>query len=153
MLFIGITKMHTLYCKILVGGNFGEFGEPNTIYQYFTQPNSRFTKVANVSYCKFANIFPRQTLIHQKFYATKILHYTIFENCGHENKDPWIWLHVRKFIMHTVVNNELQLFGIDYNRQVILLQKFTTTIHWKYLEGENIGEFMAIHHIFTLQMS
>ena len=55
--------------------------------------------------------------------------------------------------MHTVVNNELQLFGIDYNRQVILLQKFTTTIHWKYLEGENIGEFMAIHHIFTLQMS
>ena len=35
------------------GGNFGRFGERNTIRQYFTQPNSRFTTVR-----KFANIFP-----------------------------------------------------------------------------------------------
>ena len=28
-----------------------------------------------------------------------------------------------------------------------------TTVCGKYLEGENIGEFVAIRHIFTLQMS
>ena len=40
----------------------GEFGKTNVICQYFTQPNSRFTKVANVSYCKFANIFLTKVL-------------------------------------------------------------------------------------------
>ena len=33
------------------------FDELNVTHQYFTQPNSRFTKVANVSFCKFVNIF------------------------------------------------------------------------------------------------
>ena len=48
--------------------------------EYFTQPNSRFTKRANVSYCKFANIFLTKThkmIDSPKFYPTKILHYTI----------------------------------------------------------------------------
>ena len=31
-----------------------------TNIKIFTQPNSRFTKVTNDSYCKFANIFPCQ---------------------------------------------------------------------------------------------
>ena len=43
------------------GGNFDEFGKTNAICQYFTLPNSRFTKVADVSYCKFANIFLAKT--------------------------------------------------------------------------------------------
>ena len=50
--------------------NFGEFGKKNVILQYFTQPNSVFTKVANVSYCKFANTFLAKNLkrsIHQSF--------------------------------------------------------------------------------------
>ena len=48
------------------GENFGEFGETNAICQYFTQPNSRFTKVPNVSCCIFANIF----LIKKYIYIT-----------------------------------------------------------------------------------
>ena len=52
----------TVWRKILAEENFGEFGKTNVIRQYFTQPNSRFTKVANVSYCKFANIFLAKTL-------------------------------------------------------------------------------------------
>ena len=54
--------------------NFGEFGKINAIRQYFTQPNSKFTKVANVSYCKFANIFLAKTLkqlIRQSFTLPK----------------------------------------------------------------------------------
>ena len=42
----------------------------NVTRQYFTQPNSRFTKVANISYCKFPNIFLAKTLkqlIRQSF--------------------------------------------------------------------------------------
>ena len=31
---------------------FSEFGITNFICQYYTQPNSRFTEVANVSYCR-----------------------------------------------------------------------------------------------------
>ena len=46
-----------------------------------TQPNSRFTEVvADVSYCKFANIFPHQNseMINlPKFYPAKILLYSI----------------------------------------------------------------------------
>ena len=41
---------------------------------------SRFTKVANVSYCKFANISLCQnseTINSPKFYPAKILHYTL----------------------------------------------------------------------------
>ena len=56
------------------GENFGEFGKTNVIHQYFTQPNSRFTKVANVSYRKFVNILPKfwndrfaKVLPHQNF--------------------------------------------------------------------------------------
>ena len=37
----------------LGGGNFGDFGETNTIHQYFTQPNYWFTKVADVNLPKF----------------------------------------------------------------------------------------------------
>ena len=43
-------------------GKLNKFGEMNVICQYFAQPNSRFTKVANVSYCKFANAFLTKTL-------------------------------------------------------------------------------------------
>ena len=43
-----------------IAKNFGELGEPNSIHQYFTQPNSRVTTVANVCYCKFAKNFPHQ---------------------------------------------------------------------------------------------
>ena len=32
-----------------MGEKFGKFGEPNTIRQYFTPPNSRFIKVAMVA--------------------------------------------------------------------------------------------------------
>ena len=42
--------------------NFGGFGETSVIRQNFTQPNSRFTKVSNVSYCKLTNIFLAKTL-------------------------------------------------------------------------------------------
>ena len=38
--------------KFWQGRNFGKFGKTNVTHQYFTQSNSRFTKVANVSYCK-----------------------------------------------------------------------------------------------------
>ena len=63
--------------------NFGEFGKKNVILQYFTQPNSVFTKVANVSYCKFANIFltknlkrsiHHKVLLHQNFVLYGISH-------------------------------------------------------------------------------
>ena len=60
--------------KFWRGENFGEFGETNAIRQYFTQPNSMFTKVANVSYCKFVNIFLTKTLkrsIRQSFIPPK----------------------------------------------------------------------------------
>ena len=63
-----------------MGENFGGFGERNAIRQCFTQPNSRFTTVANVSYCKIANILPRQnpeTIDPPKFYPAKILHYAV----------------------------------------------------------------------------
>ena len=66
--------------EIFGGENFGRCGKRNAIRQYFTQPNSRFTTVANVSYCNFANTFPRQNpeMIDQpKFYPAKILHYTV----------------------------------------------------------------------------
>ena len=57
-----------------------EFGKKNVIGQHFTQPNSIFTKVANVSYCKFINIFLTKTLKQlidlPKFYPTRILCYT-----------------------------------------------------------------------------
>ena len=58
--------------------NYGEFGEMNAIRQYFTQPNSRFTKVAKVSNCKFANIFLTKTLkrsIRQSFAPPKFVLY------------------------------------------------------------------------------
>ena len=62
-LFITLcTETDTIQCKILAGEHFGEFGKTNVICQYFAQPNSRFTKVANVGYCKFANIFLTTTL-------------------------------------------------------------------------------------------
>ena len=35
-----------IIAQICGGEDFGKF-EPNAIHQYFTQPNSRFTKVAN----------------------------------------------------------------------------------------------------------
>ena len=60
--------------------NFGEFGETNAIQQYFTQPNSRFTK-ANVSYCKFINILlakTHKTIDLPKFYPAKILCHMVF---------------------------------------------------------------------------
>ena len=59
--------------KILVGENFGEFGETTVICQYFTQPNSRFAKVAKVTYYKFANIFlaNSETIDSPKFYPPK----------------------------------------------------------------------------------
>ena len=75
-----IGKNITIQHKILVGEN---FGKPNTICQYFTPPNSRFTKVAmlaNVSYCKFTNIFPCQNSEMNespKFYPAKILCYMV----------------------------------------------------------------------------
>ena len=72
---IKIYAINTVQYKILVGENFGEFCKTNAIHQYFTQPNSRFTKVANVSYCKFANIFldkTHKTIDSPKFYPTKI---------------------------------------------------------------------------------
>ena len=65
------------------GENFGEFGETNIIHQYFTQLNSRFTKVANVSCCKSANIFLAKTdkmIDSPKFYPTKIVHYTLYNS-------------------------------------------------------------------------
>ena len=67
---ISLLPFPILYSANFGGENFGKFGETNVICQYFTQPNSRFTKVANVSYCKFANIFLAKTLkqsIHQSF--------------------------------------------------------------------------------------
>ena len=50
--------------KYRIAQNFGreKLGEMNVIRQYFTQPNSRFIKVANVSYCKFAKFFLAKTL-------------------------------------------------------------------------------------------
>ena len=66
--------VRTVQSKILAGENFGKFGKTNIILQYFTQPNSRFTKVANVSYCKFTNIFLAKTLkrlIRQSFTPSK----------------------------------------------------------------------------------
>ena len=51
----------------------------NIIRQYFTHPNSRFTKVANINYGKFANICQNsETIDSLKFYPTKILHYEVF---------------------------------------------------------------------------
>ena len=85
-----ITDLHIATVAIAQnfgGGNFGEFGETSVIRQYFTQPNSRFTKVANVSYCKFANIFPNQNyeiIDSPKFYPTKILCYTVSDK-AHEH--------------------------------------------------------------------
>ena len=87
-----------LITKYQIVQNFGRenFGKLNAIRQYFTPPNSRFTKVATyVSYCKFANIFPCQnteTINSPKFYRAKILRYTVitsirklelllFQNC------------------------------------------------------------------------
>ena len=58
-----------------MGENFGKFGEMNAICQYFIQPNSRSTKVANVSNCKFANIFlakTHKTIDLPKFTSPKI---------------------------------------------------------------------------------
>ena len=75
-----------------MGENFGKFGKMNAISQYFTQPNSAFTEVTNVSYsCKFANIFLTKTLklsIHRsltppKFCAIQYVQYVhalILEN-------------------------------------------------------------------------
>ena len=63
-----------------MGENFGEFGKTNIIRQYFTLPNSRFIKVAKVSYCKFANIFlaiTLETIGSPKFYPVKTLRYTV----------------------------------------------------------------------------
>ena len=64
---------YTVKCKILVRENFGKFGEMNHS-PIFYQPNSRFTKVADVSYCKFVNIFLAKILkqpIHQNFISPK----------------------------------------------------------------------------------
>ena len=54
----------------------GEFGEINVICQYFTQP---FTKVPNVSYCKFTNIFLTKTLKGHQFTKPKFcaIHYIV----------------------------------------------------------------------------
>ena len=54
--------VHYRIVKTLVGGNFGEFYKANIIPPYFTQPNSRFTKVAKIDYSKFTNIFHAKTL-------------------------------------------------------------------------------------------
>ena len=54
------------YCiaqiKFWRGKTLANLAKMNVIHQYFMQPNSRFTKVANVSYCKFTNIFLAKTL-------------------------------------------------------------------------------------------
>ena len=74
---VWITRMQTWIpysAKFGRGKNFGEFGKTNVIHQYFIQPVSRFTKVANVRYCKFANIFLAKTLkwsIRPKFCPSK----------------------------------------------------------------------------------
>ena len=70
------SQLHGHFLKYCITQNFGgeNFGETNVIRQYFTQPNSRLTKVANVSYCKFVNIFLTKTLkrsIRQSFTPPK----------------------------------------------------------------------------------
>ena len=77
-----IWYLHTyiLYSANFGGENFGEFGEMNVICQYFTHPNSRFTKVANISYCKFHQHFPHQNsemIDSPKFYPAKIFRYMV----------------------------------------------------------------------------
>ena len=42
-----VTEFKHCIVQIFGGGKFGELGKPNVIHQYFTQPNSTFTKVAN----------------------------------------------------------------------------------------------------------
>ena len=74
---------NSAYTVYYIVQNFGrgKLGKWNAIRQYLIQPNSRFTKVTNVSYCKFNNIFPHQNseLIEPpKFYAPKIFRYTVW---------------------------------------------------------------------------
>ena len=78
---------YIMYCIVqnFRGGNFGKFGKTSAIRQYSTQPNSRLTKVANLSYCKFANIFLaklikrsiRQSFTPPKFCAIRYIFYSI----------------------------------------------------------------------------
>ena len=61
-----------IWYKILAGEYLGKFGKTSIICQYFTQLNSRFTKVANVSE---RQLFPRQNcemIDSPKFYPTRI---------------------------------------------------------------------------------
>ena len=46
----------------LGGENFGEFGKLNTIHQYFTPPNSRFTKVVMLAIVNSSTFSPAKTL-------------------------------------------------------------------------------------------
>ena len=55
----------------MAGEKFGKFGETDVIHQHFTQPNSTFNTVANVSYC---NIFLAKTL-KQLIYFFIVIHY------------------------------------------------------------------------------
>ena len=46
---------------MVVGENFGEFGETNVIRQYFTQPNYRSNELAIGKKIKFDNFFLAKT--------------------------------------------------------------------------------------------
>ena len=66
--------------KFLQGETLANLAKRMPFANILPKPNSRFTKVANVSYCKFANIFLAKThkMINSlKFCPTKILRYTV----------------------------------------------------------------------------
>ena len=76
----------------------------NIIYQYFIQPNFRFIKIANLSYCKVAKVFFTKTLQEvinlSKFQPTRIVQHMVCDREWFIYANIW-WVHMFELTANT----------------------------------------------------